>query len=496
MLMAERSDDVQTATLVFLPGAERAAASAARGAARSGALARYRSLAHWMAVTDAVGLGLATALVRLGWAHRGNAVADVAVTAILYPLLQLAVFAAFHLYSAHRMPASEELRRLILAITVGVATIVVAAVWSRSVVSRSWMATTWSFSLLLVGTTRLAWRARVAEEQARGALCLRTIIVGSNEEARRLGRAMIARPAEGFEPVGFLSVDRHVVDLDGLPVLGGLTDVVEAIARTGADCVFVASSAVRVEDISWLARVLRPQNVEVRFSTNLPELLISRVALQPIARIPSLLVRPARLTGPQATVKRVVDVIVAAGLLCLTAPLLVAIALAVRLGSRGPVLFRQERIGMRGVPFTMLKFRTMVADAESRLPDVEHLNEASGPLFKIRQDPRVTPTGRFLRRHSLDELPQLVNVIRGHMSLVGPRPPLRSEVSAYERWHFARLEVRPGMTGLGQVTGRSDRSFEDTVRLDVFYIENWSLTYDLYIIAKTIPALLFGRGAY
>src|SRR5262249_3124071 len=151
-----------------------------------------------------------------------------------------------------------------------------------------------------------------------------------------------------------------------------------------------------------------------------------------------------------------------------------AIALAIRVTSPGPILFRQERIGARGAPFTMFKFRTMVRDAEARRQEVDHLNEASGPLFKIRRDPRVTRVGRFLRRCSLDELPQLLNVVRGEMSLVGPRPPLRSEVSAYERWHFARLEVRPGMTGLGQVTGRSDRSFEDTVRLDVFYIENWS----------------------
>jgi lipopolysaccharide/colanic/teichoic acid biosynthesis glycosyltransferase len=151
---------------------------------------------------------------------------------------------------------------------------------------------------------------------------------------------------------------------------------------------------------------------------------------------------------------------------------------------------------MQGTPFVMLKFRTMVSGAEHRLDEVRHLNDASGPLFKIRQDPRVTRLGRLLRRLSLDELPQLFNVLRGDMSLVGPRPPLRAEVSAYERWHFARLEVRPGMTGLGQVTGRSDRSFEDMVRLDVFYIENWSLAYDLYILAKTIPAVLHGRGAY
>jgi exopolysaccharide biosynthesis polyprenyl glycosylphosphotransferase len=224
--------------------------------------------------------------------------------------------------------------------------------------------------------------------------------------------------------------------------------------------------------------------------------LISRLSLQPIAKIPSLSVRPARLTGAQAAAKRATDIAVAAVLLIVTAPLWAALVLAVKLSSRGPALFHQERIGMRGKRFVMLKFRTMVVDAEDRLRDVRHLNEATGPLFKMRLDPRITRLGRFLRRWSLDEMPQLVNVLRGDMSFVGPRPPLWSEVSSYEDWHFTRLDVRPGVTGLGQVTGRSDSSFEDSVRLDVFYIENWSFAYDVYILAKTIPALLSGKGAY
>jgi exopolysaccharide biosynthesis polyprenyl glycosylphosphotransferase len=307
---------------------------------------------------------------------------------------------------------------------------------------------------------------------------------------------MTSQRAEGFEPVGFLTTDRQVIEFEGLPVLGTLTDIRTAVDAAGADCVFVASSSIRIEDVSWLARMLRPEDVEVRFSTNLPELLISRLSLQPIAKIPSLSVRPARLTGTQRILKRATDVVTSGALLLLSAPLWLLIAVSLKMTSPGPVLFRQERIGMRGRPFVVLKFRTMVAGAEHRLDEVRHLNEASGPLFKIRRDPRVTKLGRTLRRYSLDELPQLFNVLRGDMSLVGPRPPLRDEVSAYERWHFARLEVRPGMTGLGQVTGRSDRSFEDMVRLDVFYIENWSLAYDLIILAKTIPAVIRGRGAY
>ena len=191
------------------------------------------------------------------------------------------------------------------------------------------------------------------------------------------------------------------------------------------------------------------------------------------------------------------DVLVIAGAgLILTAPIWLVAAVAIKLDSPGPVLYRQRRVGEGGRPFVMLKFRSMYVDAEQRLAELRPLSEADGPLFKLRNDPRVTRVGRVLRRWSLDELPQLWNVIRGDMSLVGPRPPLPEEVAAYEEWHFARLEAPPGVTGLWQVSGRSELSFEDYVRRDLFYIENWSLAYDLFIVLKTIPMVLSRRGAY
>jgi lipopolysaccharide/colanic/teichoic acid biosynthesis glycosyltransferase len=184
----------------------------------------------------------------------------------------------------------------------------------------------------------------------------------------------------------------------------------------------------------------------------------------------------------------------------ITLPLLTllatAVALAIKIESRGPVLFRQKRIGKGGRPFWLYKFRSMHQDAEGMLREVESLNEASGPLFKIRTDPRVTRVGRVLRRYSIDELPQLYNVWRGHMSLVGPRPPLPSEVDQYADWQMNRFDVAPGIVGLPQVSGRSDLSFDDTIRLDLFYIENWSPVLDIKILLKTIPTVLFGRGAY
>jgi exopolysaccharide biosynthesis polyprenyl glycosylphosphotransferase len=195
-------------------------------------------------------------------------------------------------------------------------------------------------------------------------------------------------------------------------------------------------------------------------------------------------------------VKRATDLILISAGLVLISPLLLAVAIAIKLDSRGPILYRQERVGKNGRPFWMYKFRSMCEDADRRLEALRARNEASGPLFKMREDPRVTRVGRFIRRWSLDELPQLFNVLRGEMSLVGPRPPIPSEVDKYEDWQLGRLRAVPGLTGLWQVSGRSEVSFHDMVRLDLHYIRNWSFGLDFEILVRTIPAVLTNRGAY
>jgi exopolysaccharide biosynthesis polyprenyl glycosylphosphotransferase len=262
------------------------------------------------------------------------------------------------------------------------------------------------------------------------------------------------------------------------------------------ESVFIASSAVSPEQMKGIVRQLRRHQVDVRVSANMTEILASRLTVHPVGNLLALSMQPVRLSGSKAVAKRSFDLAVAALLIVLTCPLWLLAALAVKATSRGPVLFRQRRVGRDQRVFTICKFRTMVRGAELMLADLEAKNEASGLLFKIREDPRITRVGRLLRRLSLDELPQLLNVLTGDMSLVGPRPPLPKEVAAYEDWHMDRLEVRPGITGLWQVGRRSgeDWSFDDVVRLDLFYIENWSITYDLFILVKTVPAV-FGRGA-
>jgi exopolysaccharide biosynthesis polyprenyl glycosylphosphotransferase len=222
-----------------------------------------------------------------------------------------------------------------------------------------------------------------------------------------------------------------------------------------------------------------------------PVELVEPVAASPLALQPS----PAWI-GWQARAKRAFDIVAATLLLILLSPLLALLALIIRLDSKGPVIFRQTRCGKDGKLFTFYKFRGMVADAEARQAEFDHLNEAQGPIFKMKHDPRVTRVGRVLRRTSLDELPQLWNVLRGEMSLVGPRPPLPKEVERYEEWHQARLRAVPGITGLWQVSGRSHLGFDEMTRLDIEYLNVWSLALDLRILARTVVAVVFAHGAY
>jgi exopolysaccharide biosynthesis polyprenyl glycosylphosphotransferase len=284
--------------------------------------------------------------------------------------------------------------------------------------------------------------------------------------------------------------------LDDQRVVGPVGRIRELIRETRADCLFVASSAVTPEDVVQIMKARRLENVEVRFTANLPTVLSSRLAPQTIGGVMTLSVNVLQLTRFQAAAKRFCDILVSGFGLLLLLPLFAGVAVAIKATSPGRVVFRQERIGLRGRPFTLLKFRTMVAGADLLLNDLRAQNEADGPLFKLRQDPRVTKVGAILRRYSIDELPQLWNVLKGEMSLVGPRPPLADEVALYEEWQHDRLEVRPGITGLWQVSGRSELSFEDYVRLDLFYVENWSIAYDLFILSKTVPLLVSARGAY
>ena len=300
----------------------------------------------------------------------------------------------------------------------------------------------------------------------------------------------------GLEVVGACLPPRHDGNV-GVPVFGTFDDVAFAVDAADADTVLVLScpelDGVALRRMAWQ---LERDDVDLIVASALVDVAGARTTIRPVDGLPMLHVEHPRLSGGGRVVKEISDRIGAVLLLLAASPLLLGVAMAVRISSRGPVLFRQVRVGRDGREFRMIKFRSMYVDAESRLAELRHLNEHDGVLFKIRNDPRVTPVGRWLRRLSMDELPQLLNVLSGRMSLVGPRPPLPEEVAAYPDDVRRRLAVKPGMTGLWQVSGRSDLAWEEAVRLDLSYVENWSLSLDLVILLRTLSAVVRSSGAY
>jgi len=320
------------------------------------------------------------------------------------------------------------------------------------------------------------------------------LLAGSGENIAHLHGALGAgRSGIDYEFVGAVAPSSEGVDL---PVLGHVGDLPAVLDRERVDELILTDSDFRDRELLEIVDAAHRRGVEVRIAPKATELLTQRVEFVPGQGIPLFELRPPAFVGMDWVVKRAFDLVVSSLALIVGLPLWLAIAAAVKLNSRGPVFYRDPRVGLGEQEFGMLKFRTMIADAAGRQAELEASNEADGPLFKIREDPRVTAVGAVLRRLSLDEFPQLWNVLRGEMSLVGPRPlPLRDS-ARLEAWHRKRYLVLPGVTGLWQISGRSNLGFDDLVRLDFFYLENWSLWLDITILAKTIPAILTGKGAY
>ena len=346
---------------------------------------------------------------------------------------------------------------------------------------------------------RASARYQLGRARAAGRCVKRTVVVGRGHAVLELAERLRSESQAGLEVVAACvpSADlEHIQRVAGVPV-GGLDDVLSIAATHHADTVAVTSaSETAAEYLRRLSWQLEGSGLELLVAPGLIEVAGPRLHIRPFEGLPLLTVEAPRFEGWHRVVKGGVDRLAAAVALILLAPVLLTIAAAVRLSDAGPVLYRQERVGVHGRTFTMLKFRSMVTDADSRLNGLLEHNEGSGLLFKMRLDPRVTPVGRWLRRFSLDELPQLFNVLGGTMSLVGPRPPLPHEVERYDSSVRRRLLVKPGLTGLWQISGRSDLSWEESVRLDLRYVENWSLALDLLIIWKTAAAVLKSRGAY
>lgn len=351
---------------------------------------------------------------------------------------------------------------------------------------------------------RMLVRSYLRSQRRVGSSSSTVMLIGGPQGVAHLAQALRSQPMAGYLPISvYLPGASESTNLDpslGLPVLGrdpSVASIVAAVQSARPDAVALSTGVPLpprvVRELGW---AFADMQVKMIMAPALTDVAGPRIHTQPVAGLPLIHVSTPNLGSGQRLLKRAFDLAGALALLALLSPVLVIVAVTVRLDSPGPVFFRQKRVGARGHYFYMYKFRSMVVDAESRLEALRAQNEGNGVLFKLKADPRITKAGGFLRRYSLDELPQLFNVVNGSMSLVGPRPPLPSEVELYQSHVHRRLMVRPGLTGLWQVSGRSLLSWDDTVRLDLYYVENWSIAGDIAILLKTFRAVLARDGAF
>lgn len=393
--------------------------------------------------------------------------------------------------------ATDEYKRVVAGSVLTAGLVAIVSYLGKVEIARGYVAVAFPLGTGLLVAGRFGARKWLQRRRRQGRMVHRVLAVGSPPGVRDLLAVLRREPQLGFDVVGACLPDQHVAARLDVPVLGGLDDIAAAVERSRADTVAVTGVPGQA---SWFLRrlswALEGSGVDLVVVPSLTDVAGPRIHVRPVAGLPLLHVEEPEFRGARRVVKAVFDWLAAALLFLVALPAMVAIAAAIRLDDRGPVFFRQTRVGVHGREFGCWKFRSMVVDAETHLPHLQRVNEQDGVLFKIRRDPRMTRIGRLLRALSLDELPQLINVLRGEMSLVGPRPPLPSEVRQYGEAARRRLLVRPGITGLWQVSGRSRLSWDDTVRLDLYYVENWSLSADLVILARTVRAVLSRDGAY
>jgi exopolysaccharide biosynthesis polyprenyl glycosylphosphotransferase len=392
----------------------------------------------------------------------------------------------------------DEFRKVLnvgASLTAGVAII---SFVTKSDIARGYIVIALPCATALDLLARYGLRKGLHRRRRSGACMRRVIAVGHAARVADLIGELRREKHHGLSIVGAcLTQGTMLTQIAGIPVIGGMDSVSAAIAELDADTVAVAAdrdlTRMRLRELAW---ELEATETDLYVAPALLDVAGPRTTIRPVAGLPLLHVDHPEFSGSRWVIKGLFDKLAATAALIISAPLLVVIAFVLALRDGRPVLFRQARVGKDGRTFTLYKFRTMVVDAEQQKAQLADYDEGAGELFKMRNDPRVTHTGRWLRRYSLDELPQLFNVLKGDMSLVGPRPPLQDEVERYTDYVRRRLAVKPGLTGLWQVSGRSDLSWEEAVRLDLRYVENWSLILDMQILWKSCPAVFHGSGAY
>ncbi|WP_313675210.1 sugar transferase [Mycolicibacterium sp.] len=460
--------------------------------------------ARWLVVTDAIAIAFSLALaqrVRFGGSLEAYREISVAIAVSWLGALWANRSRSQRVIGS----GAEEYRRVWLGTMSVFGGIAIISMLFKLEIARGYLMVALPAGVLLLMLFR--WAARrvvIRAREKRGQCITRVLAVGSAPAVHDLTAALAREPWSGYEVVGACvsgAKSPHEMVISGvgtIPTFGNELNVVSAILATGSQAVAITATehlhSRRIRDLSW---ELEKLNIDLLVAPGVVDIAGPRLHMRPVAGLPLIHVEKPQYHGAQQFQKRLFDIIFSGAVLICALPFLLTMATAIKLTSKGPVFYRQERIGLDGKAFKMIKFRTMVEGADKMVAQLADLNESEGGvLFKIREDPRVTVVGRFLRKYSLDEMPQFINVLKRDMSVVGPRPPLANEVNNYDDNTRKRLLVRPGITGLWQVSGRSDLSWEDSVRLDLFYVENWSMMADLLIALKTIKAILGHSGAY
>jgi len=417
---------------------------------------------------------------------------------VILPLWGLMLSAA-GFYRSHRtLPLAEEIWGAAKVAFGGTALLALLVYGLRlEFVSRFFLVVFGIVNFVFLATEKVALRLISRSVRARGYNFRTVLLVGTGQKAAQLGDFLEAHPHWGFRVIGYLDDDNggEIRRVNRWTCLGKMPDLEAILMREVVDEVIFVTEKGRLPEYEQALIVAERHGVRAHVSMDIFPHVLARPVLEELDGIALLSFTTTPSNPMQLVVKRALDLALSLALFVLTLPIQLLAALAIRLSSSGPVFFRQTRCGLNGRHFTLMKFRTMAAGSQERLHEVSHLNEMSGPVFKTSHDPRLTPAGRILRKFSIDELPQLLNVIRGDMSLVGPRPPLPEEVSRYLPWQCRRLSMKPGMTCLWQISGRNNLDFDRWMALDLKYIDTWSPMLDLKILVKTVPAVLSGRGA-
>ena len=406
-------------------------------------------------------------------------------------------FTRQYLYRArHIARSADEAERVVKAIIYGFVGVLVISIFlgDSLILARSLLAISFFVMIIVVGIERGIARYMFKRDRSSGANLRNVMIVGKNAEGAFVRDMLDTDPSHGYKVLGYLEdeLPRGIADLDNSAL------ALRTLNEASAGGVIIAATGIDVGTSNQLIRTLTENDIHVELSSTLCDIASDRLTIRPLGRFPMVYIEPVERNGWRAFAKQSFDYVLGFILFLLLSPVLLAAMVAIKVTSPGPVFFKQTRVGRNGEEFEVYKLRTMIVDAETQLENVRHLNEANGPIFKIKDDPRITRVGRSLRKSSIDELPQFINVLRGEMSIVGPRPALPSEVEQWKPELRHRLRVQPGITGMWQVGGRLDGQSEsdDYGQLDLYYVDNWTLVTDLVIILRTIPAVLLQKGSY